>query len=179
MEERDANFTLMRQDFIDKNPEAAAGWMKAEIEALRFLIDNPREIGQDDHERDHRLRREDRMGGAVRGRSGRYPVNYVAKLAFDAEVLAAMKEGYQFLHSDQGDRLAGDAEERDQPRAAGKGDEGDGRQGAARRDPRPAGRRVHAIDASTVVPAKAGTPFPLLFMTEFINWVPAFAGTTS
>jgi hypothetical protein len=30
---------------------------------------------------------------------GRGPVNYVAKLTFDNEVLAAMKEGYAFLHS--------------------------------------------------------------------------------
>ena len=30
---------------------------------------------------------------------GRTPVNYVAKLTFDNEVLAAMKEGYAFLHS--------------------------------------------------------------------------------
>ena len=41
--ETDADFTLMRQDFIEKNPEAAVGWLKAEIEAIRFMIDNPRE----------------------------------------------------------------------------------------------------------------------------------------
>ena len=34
----DADFTLMRQDFIQKNPEAAAGWIKAEIEAVQFMI---------------------------------------------------------------------------------------------------------------------------------------------
>lgn len=41
--ETDANFTSMREDFIEQHPEAAVGWMKAEIEAIRFLIDHPRE----------------------------------------------------------------------------------------------------------------------------------------
>src|SRR5215469_7210375 len=41
--EVDANFTSMREDFIDKHPDAAVGWLKAEIEALQFLIDHPQE----------------------------------------------------------------------------------------------------------------------------------------
>lgn len=44
--EVDANFTLMRQDFIEKHPEAAIGWMKAEIEAVKFMIDNPEETAR-------------------------------------------------------------------------------------------------------------------------------------
>ena len=95
----DGNFTSMRQDFIEKNPEAAVGWMKAEIEALQFLINNPREsvklitseiTGYDE---------KTVWAALYEADPGRSTVNYVAKLAFDNEVLAAMKEGYQFLHS--------------------------------------------------------------------------------
>lgn len=97
--EKDANFTSMRQDFITKNPEAAVGWMKAEIEALQFLIANPREsarliaaelTGYDEKTVWSALYEADPSTGAV---------NYQAKLTFDDEVLAAMKEGYTFLHS--------------------------------------------------------------------------------
>ncbi|MDO8298219.1 ABC transporter substrate-binding protein [Lacisediminimonas sp.] len=37
----DANTIIMRQDFIDKNRPAAIGWLKANIEALYFMRDNP------------------------------------------------------------------------------------------------------------------------------------------
>jgi NitT/TauT family transport system substrate-binding protein len=96
----DGNFTSMRQDFIQKHPEAAVGWMKAEIEALQFIINNPREsvkiiageiTGYDEKTVWSALYEADPWGRA--------PVNYVAKLTFDNEVLAAMQEGYAFLHS--------------------------------------------------------------------------------
>ena len=99
--EYDANFTSMRQDFIEKNPEAAVGWMKAEIEAIQFLINNPREstkiitgelTGYDEQTVWAALYEElpARMGGDS--------VNYVAKLGFDDQVLALMNDGYKFLH---------------------------------------------------------------------------------
>lgn len=100
--EKDANFTSMRQDFIEKHPEAAAGWLKAEIEALQFLINNPREsakiiaselTGYD----------EKTVWAALYEINptsiGGDPVNYVAKLNFDDEVLQLMRKGYAFLHS--------------------------------------------------------------------------------
>lgn len=99
--EFDANFTSMRQDFIDKNPEAAVGWLKAEIEALQFLLKNPREsakliakelTGYDEKTVWAALYEE------IPARLGGDPVNYVAKLTFDDEVLALMKNGYKFLH---------------------------------------------------------------------------------
>ena len=40
---QDANFILMRKDFIDQYPEAAKGWVKADIEALEFIMKNPYE----------------------------------------------------------------------------------------------------------------------------------------
>jgi NitT/TauT family transport system substrate-binding protein len=98
--EKDANFTSMRQDFIEKHPEAAVGWMKAEIEALRFLISNPREstkiiaselTGYEEKTVWSALYESNPYAGT--------PVNYTAKLLFDDEVLATMKEGYAFLHS--------------------------------------------------------------------------------
>jgi NitT/TauT family transport system substrate-binding protein len=98
--EVDANFTSMREDFIDKHPDAAAGWLKAEIEALQFLIDHPQEssrliaselTGYDEKTVWAALYQADP--------DGRSPINYIAKLTFDDEVRAAMKEGYEFLHS--------------------------------------------------------------------------------
>ena len=99
--EYDANFTSMRQDFIDKNPEAAVGWMKAEIEAIQFLIKNPQEstkiiakelTGYDEQTVWSALYE------ALPANKGGDPVNYVAKLGFDDDVRALMKDGYKFLH---------------------------------------------------------------------------------
>lgn len=100
--EKDANFTSMREDFIEQHPEAAVGWLKAEIEALQFLINRPRESAKI-------------IAGELTGYDektvwkalyeanppsiGGDPVNYVAKLTFDSEVLDLMKKGYAFLHS--------------------------------------------------------------------------------
>jgi len=99
--EFDANFTSMREDFIEKNPEAAVGWLKAEIEAIRFLIDHPREstkliakelTGYDEQTVWAALYE------AIPPQLGGDPVNYVGKLAFDDEVLAQMRKGYKFLY---------------------------------------------------------------------------------
>ncbi|MGC1937273.1 MAG: ABC transporter substrate-binding protein, partial [Pseudolabrys sp.] len=100
--EMDANFTSMRQDFIEKHPEAAVGWLKAEIEALQFLISNPQEsvktiaselTGYD----------EKTVWAALYEANpasvGGDPVNYVAKLTFDNDIMGLMKTGYSFLHS--------------------------------------------------------------------------------
>jgi NitT/TauT family transport system substrate-binding protein len=98
--ETDANFSLMRQDFIAKNPEAAAGWMKAEIEALRFMIEKPNEMAQlivdevkgYDHKTAWKALYEghpDAIGGV--------PETYIAKMVFDADVQQLMKNGYDFL----------------------------------------------------------------------------------
>jgi sulfonate transport system substrate-binding protein len=97
----DADFTLMRQDFIEKNPEAAAGWIKAEIEALQFMINNPRETAQilakeltGYNERTAWAALYEANPSAIGGE----PVNYVAKMVFDDDVLTLMKNGYVFLN---------------------------------------------------------------------------------
>lgn len=99
--ETDADFTLMRQDFIEKHPEAAVGWMKAEIEAVRFMVDNPAETAEI-------------LAAEVTGYSkemawkalyqknpeaiGGAKVNYVGKMIFDKDVLKLMNDGYAFLY---------------------------------------------------------------------------------
>lgn len=39
--ERDADFIVMRKDFIEKNRAVAIAWLKADIEALYFMRDHP------------------------------------------------------------------------------------------------------------------------------------------
>ena len=78
------------------------GWLKAEIEALQFLISNPREsvkiitsevTGYD----------EKTVWAALYEVNppsiGGDPINYVAKLSFDDDVKGLMTTGYRFLHS--------------------------------------------------------------------------------
>lgn len=100
-EEKDANFTLMRQQFIEEHPEAAAGWLEAEIEAVRFMIEHPDEtvaileeaLTDYDAETIRRalyVENDAAIGGAE--------VNYVGQFTFDDEVQALMAEGYAFLH---------------------------------------------------------------------------------
>lgn len=99
--ETDANFTSMREDFIEQHPEAAVGWMKAEIEAIRFLIDHPREstkiiaselTGYDEQTVWSALYE------AIPASQGGDPVNYIGQLTFDDKVLDLMNKGYKFLH---------------------------------------------------------------------------------
>ena len=97
----DADFTLMRQDFIQKNPEAAAGWIKAEIEAVQFMIRNPRETAQIMAKELTGYNEQTAWSALYEenpARIGGDPVNYVGKMAFDPEVLELMKRGYVFLH---------------------------------------------------------------------------------
>ncbi|WP_333839960.1 ABC transporter substrate-binding protein [Pelomicrobium sp.] len=100
-EEYDANFTSMRQDFIEKHPEAAIGWLKAEIEALQFMLANPREtiriIAKELTGYDEKTVWASLYEGLPANIGGN-PVNYVAKLTFDEEVLDLMSKGYKFLH---------------------------------------------------------------------------------
>lgn len=99
--ENDANFTLMRQDFIENHPEAAKGWLKAEIEAVRFVAEHPQETV-------------DILHGELTGYSkdaiwsalykkhtdsiGGTEVMYIGKMVFDDDVMKLLKDGYSFLH---------------------------------------------------------------------------------
>ncbi|MFN0302468.1 MAG: ABC transporter substrate-binding protein [Burkholderiales bacterium] len=97
----DADFTLMRQDFVNKNPEAAAGWIKAEIEAVQFMIKNPRETAQILAKELTGYSEELAWAALYQinpPQIGGDPVNYVGKMVFDTEVVDLMKRGYVFLH---------------------------------------------------------------------------------
>ncbi len=97
----DADFTLMRQDFIQKNPEAAAGWIKAEIEAVQFMIGNPKETAQILAKELTGYNEQTAWAALYEenpARIGGDPVNYVGKMIFDQDVVELMKRGYVFLH---------------------------------------------------------------------------------
>lgn len=97
----DADMTLMRQDFIEQHPEAAIGWMKAEIEALQFMIENPNETVEILHDE---LTGYDRqtIWAAIYERTpdsiGGDPVTYEATMTFNDRVIQHMKNAYAFLH---------------------------------------------------------------------------------
>ncbi|GBE34587.1 taurine-binding periplasmic protein precursor [bacterium BMS3Bbin06] len=99
--ETDADFTLMRQDFIEKHPEAAKGWILAEIEAERIMINEPMAVAK--------MVMEETQGYSEKtlwealyevhpASIGGDPVKYVAKMVFDKDVLKLMDLGYAFLH---------------------------------------------------------------------------------
>jgi NitT/TauT family transport system substrate-binding protein len=100
--ETDANFTLMRQDWIEKNPEAAKGWMKAEVEALQIMAKDPMAVAEmvkkETQGYDKKTlwkalyeRHPDSAGGD--------DVVYIGEMVFSDAVIDLMKKGYAFLHS--------------------------------------------------------------------------------
>ncbi|MCL5236789.1 MAG: ABC transporter substrate-binding protein [Nitrospirae bacterium] len=99
---QDANFILMRKDFIDQYPEAAKGWIKADIEALQFIMKNPYETVK--------MVSQELPGYTTRdlwmALYGRYPentgsteTNVIAQVVFDKHVMAFIDENFRFLHS--------------------------------------------------------------------------------
>lgn len=100
-DENDADFTLMRQDFIEKHPRAAIGWMKAEIEAVRFMTQNPKETAEilaaelTGYSKEMAWKalyqkNPEAIGGAK--------YNYIGKMVFDKDVIKLMNDGYAFLY---------------------------------------------------------------------------------
>ncbi|RJX35283.1 MAG: nitrate ABC transporter substrate-binding protein [Desulfarculus sp.] len=100
--ELDANFTLMRQDFIEKHPEAAKGWLKAEIEALQIMQKDPVGVANMVMKETQGYtpnilwkalyeRHPDSAGGD--------DIVYVGEMVFSPKVIDLMKKGYAFLHS--------------------------------------------------------------------------------
>ena len=100
--ETDADFTLMRQDFIEQHPDAAVGWMKAEIEAVQFMTEHPKEtVDILFHELTGYPK--EAIWGALYAKNpqsiGGARYNYIGKMVFDDNVMDLMKKGYAFLHS--------------------------------------------------------------------------------
>ncbi len=98
---QDANFILMRKDFIDKYPEAAKGWIKSDIEAMLYILKNPVETAG--------MVAKELPGYSVKdlwmAMYGRYPDNtgstdnnILMQAAFDEKVMKFIEDSFKFLH---------------------------------------------------------------------------------
>ena len=99
--ETDADFTLMRQDFIEEHPDAAMGWMLAEIEALNIMINEPLAVAEMVSKETRGYTKQmlwSSLYEAHPASVGGDPIKYDAKMIFDDEVLELMSLGYSFLH---------------------------------------------------------------------------------
>ncbi len=99
---KDANFILMRKDFIDTHPEAALGWIKADIEALQFMLKDPYETVK--------IVAKDLPGfstkdlwmalyGNYAANTGSQETNVTVQAGFDKSVMDFIDEGFKFLQS--------------------------------------------------------------------------------
>lgn len=99
--EPDADFTVMREDFIQKHPKVAEGWIKAEIDAIRFMVKHPHETAEiiSKELKGYTpkmcwdalyLRNPKAIGGAKD--------NYVGTMVFNERVLDLMRKDYEFLY---------------------------------------------------------------------------------
>lgn len=98
---QDADFILMRKDFIDAYPEAAKGWIKADIEALQFMLQYPYETVK--------LVGKDLPGyttkslwmaiyGKYREGTGAQETNVTAQVDFDARIMDFVQRSFKFLY---------------------------------------------------------------------------------
>ena len=98
---QDASFIIMRKDFIDQNPQAAKGWIKADLEALKFMLTNPYETVQ-------YLAAElpgfttlsiwKSIYGEYDPKVGGQPDNTIAQGTFDSSLLEFIDFNVKFLH---------------------------------------------------------------------------------
>ncbi|MFY9317447.1 MAG: ABC transporter substrate-binding protein [Burkholderiales bacterium] len=98
----DGAFIVMRKQFIDSQRAAAKGFLKAEIEALRFMAAQPEEtIGIVAEEVPGFTKRElwNALYARMPATAGATDVNFIAKLAIDDEVRRVMNDGVKFLHA--------------------------------------------------------------------------------
>lgn len=97
----DGAFIVMRKAFIDGQPAAARGFLKAEIEALRFMAERPEEtIKIVAEEVPGFTKRElwNALYGRMPAAAGATEVNFIAKMVIDDEVRKVMQDGVKFLH---------------------------------------------------------------------------------
>ncbi len=101
---QDANFLLMRKDFIDKYPEAAKGWLKADIEALQFMIQNPAETAEIINKELPGYTKKDlwmAMFGKYPEGTGSQENNILVQVGFDQKVMAFIEDSFKFLHQNK------------------------------------------------------------------------------
>ena len=99
---QDANFILMRKDFIDQYPEAAKGWVKADIEALEFIMKNPYETVKMVAQELPGFTTKDlwmALYGHYPENTGSMETNVIAQVGFDKNVMEFIDESFKFLHS--------------------------------------------------------------------------------
>jgi NitT/TauT family transport system substrate-binding protein len=98
----DGSVIVMRKDFIDQNPEAAKGWLKADIEASLFMLKNPVKVAEFVAKELPGFTVKDiwmSMYGQYPPNTGSQETNLILQEAFDDKVVAYMNEAHQFLHS--------------------------------------------------------------------------------
>jgi len=98
----DGAFIVMRKAFIDAQRAAAKGFLKAEIEALRFMGEQPEESIKIVAEEVPGFTKRELWNGLY-GRNpaaaGATEVNFIAKMVIDDEVRRLMNDGVKFLHA--------------------------------------------------------------------------------
>lgn len=98
----DGAFIVMRKAFIDSQRAAAKGFLKAEIEALRFMAEHPEEtikIVSEDVPGFTKRELWEALYGRMPAAAGATDVNFIAKMAIDEEVRRLMNDGVKFLHA--------------------------------------------------------------------------------
>jgi len=99
---QEGSVILMRKDFIDSHGEIAKGWLKADIEALQFMLKDPYDTVK--------LIAQDLPGFSTKdlwiALYGRYhenikasEINAIAQVGFDKQVMDYINEAFKFLHS--------------------------------------------------------------------------------
>lgn len=100
---QDADFLLMRKDFIDQYPAAALGWIKADIEALQFILLHPYEtVKYLAEELPGYTTKQLWMAiyASLPAASGAGAINTLAQVDFPPEVMQFIASGFQFLYKD-------------------------------------------------------------------------------
>jgi len=100
-DEWDANFTLMREDFIQKHPEAAKGWMKAEIEALQIMQKDPMGVAAMVMKETQGYTPKilwEALYGLHPASEGGTKIKYIGEMVFSPRVKKIMAQGYKFLY---------------------------------------------------------------------------------
>jgi NitT/TauT family transport system substrate-binding protein len=98
----DGSVIVMRKDFIDQNPEAAKGWLKAELEGALFMLKNPVKVAEFVAKELPGFTVKDiwmSMYGQYPPNTGSQETNLVLQEAFSDKVVAYMNEAHEFLHS--------------------------------------------------------------------------------
>ena len=96
----DASFIIMRKDFIDNHRVAAKGWIKADLEALKFMLTNPYETVQylgTELPGFTTLTLWKSIYGEYDPKFGGQPVNTVAQGGFDSRLMQFIDFNVKFL----------------------------------------------------------------------------------